>query len=106
MSVKTKRAASRKSGSPPPFADGNLRRENFNLNVEAEEYDVAVLYHIVLALGADFALFARAHKAAALQKGLPIYNLCAYKSALKVAVYLSCRLGGFSAASNGGIRLQ
>ncbi len=36
------------------------------LNVEAEEYYVAVLYYVVLSLGAHFSLFARAGEPSAL----------------------------------------
>ena len=38
-------------------------------NVKAEQNDVAVFHHIVLALGAHLALLARARKAAAFQIG-------------------------------------
>ena len=34
-------------------------------NIEAEEYDVAVFYNIILAFRTDFALFACAYKTAA-----------------------------------------
>ena len=70
------------------------------LYVESEQPHVAILYNVVLAFGAAFALFARAVIAASLQKRFVVHNRVAYKAAVEVAVNFARRLGRLGALYN------
>ena len=59
------------------------------LHIKPEQHHVAVLHHIVLALGAHLALLSRARKAAAFQKRLPFDDLGADEPLFKIGVDLA-----------------
>ena len=65
------------------------------LNVETEQYYVAVLYYVILAFRANLAFFPCAVVSAAFEQRLPFSNLSAYKTAFEVGMNFSRCLRSF-----------
>ena len=73
----------------------------FVLDVESEQYDIAILYNVILTFGADESFFFGCIVASLLYKIIIAYDLCTDKSSLKVRMNLTCCLRCLCSSLNG-----